>query len=89
MLQTKIQRAEAAVESCLDIATGCQGHFSMHLEPDKQPVDWNECSKLIDRYLADNGRHRKCLRRLDRRLQSTLNLVGFGILRRRPQAYHT
>jgi hypothetical protein len=75
MLQTKIQRAEVAVESCLDVARGCQGHFLVHLELKRYALDCNECSNQLDIYWADMTRHLNCLRRLDRRLQNTLNLV--------------
>lgn len=76
MLQTKIQRAEAALESCLDIAQGCQSHFVVHLELNRLTFDCNKCSNLLDVYCLDMTRHLNSLRRLDRRLENILNLVS-------------
>lgn len=76
MLQSKIQRAEAAVDSCLDIAIGCREHFLLHLGPQRYTEGFKESSEMLDMYSVDIGRHRKDLQRLNCRLQSTLNLVS-------------
>ena len=78
MLQTKMQRTEAALESCFDIAKGCQEHYRIHLELNTDGVGWDERNNLLGIYLADVERHRKRLRGLEPRLQSTLNLASFS-----------
>lgn len=79
MLQTKIQRSEAAIDNCLDIAKGCQKHYSQHLEPGKPLRHSKEIGNMLDNYLVDMKRHRVSLKRLNRRLHGALNLVSSTI----------
>lgn len=71
MLQTKIARAEAAIESSLNIAKGCQKHYCAHLKF----TGFKDSKNFLSSYISNMSQHRNCLKNLDRRLHNTLNLV--------------
>lgn len=75
-LEAKVQRAEAAVESCIEIAAGCEQYFLNHDWTDELLAD-KQCSlELIESYVADMKRYRIAMNRLRSRLESTVQLVG-------------
>lgn len=75
MLSTKIERAEAAVESCLNVARDCEQYFAVHSFPASVIEKAADCAQLSEEYLTEMERHLVSLHRLKRRLHNTLDLV--------------
>ncbi len=75
MLNTKIERAEAAVDSYLSVARDCERCFAVHLFPGSLTENAADCAHLFEGYLTEMERYRVSLNRLKRRLHSTLDLV--------------
>lgn len=71
----KIQRAERAVASCIDIAKGCQQHFALHTESNWPASEWHESANILELYGVAMRRHRQHLEQLDIKLHKTFNLV--------------
>ena len=76
MLQAKIERAVFAMESCVDIGQGCLSFCSNHKTGfDACLTACDDCVSSLDTQKMNTSWQLKSIRRVERRLQDTLNLV--------------
>ncbi|EPS37252.1 hypothetical protein H072_9064 [Dactylellina haptotyla CBS 200.50] len=74
ILQAKFNRAKAAIENSVDIAEGCLKH-ALASEHSASPVP-AESTNLINVYIVEMRGYKASLERLNRQLDSTLDLLS-------------
>lgn len=76
-LEAKIRRAKAAVQSCLDIGTGCLNHTCAHTALVSRNSDDEMGLALLEVYQTEMQHRLNSLNELETQTKSTLGLVSF------------
>lgn len=89
-LDAKIQRAKTAVQSCIDIGTGCLLHARKHSSTSIKPTASEIATEdfLLEVYTKEMQRRLASLQELEAQTKSTLDLVSSSFRLSRPVEAH-